>query len=254
MNCGGRAHGLAAHVDNGGTAQHDSETDSAAPVGEAAVVFVRSARARRYRLTLRRDGTAVATVPARGSVREAERFVATHAGWLARARERQRHKPRGAETWTVGTRVLWRGELTEIRATATTDCMAVCLAADVFALRATESDLRAALEAQFRQRAQIELPARAWELAAETGAAMKNVSVRNQRSRWGSCSARGTVSLNWRLIQTPDFVRDYIILHELAHLKEMNHSDHFWMHVEQMCPGWREAEHWLKRHGSLAGM
>jgi predicted metal-dependent hydrolase len=254
MICDGRPDGLAARVDNDGTVEHGSGTEGAAPTTGAAVVFVRSARARRYRLTLRRDGTAVATVPARGSVREAEKFVATHADWLARARERQRRKPRGAERWAVGTRVLWRGELTEIRATATTDRMAVCLAADVFAVRTVEEDLRPTLEVQFRRRAQIELPGRAWELAATTGAAMKNVSVRNQRSRWGSCSAHGMVSLNWRLVQVPDFVRDYIILHELAHLKEMNHSDRFWAHVEQMCPSWREAEHWLKRHGSLAGM
>jgi predicted metal-dependent hydrolase len=80
------------------------------------------------------------------------------------------------------------------------------------------------------------------------------VSVRNQRSRWGSCSARGTVSLNWRLVRTPDNVRDYIILHELAHLREMNHSDRFWARVAETCPGWREAERWLKRHGSLVGL
>ena len=62
------------------------------------------------------------------------------------------------------------------------------------------------------------------------------------------------MSLNWRLVQTPDFVRDYIILHELAHLREMNHSARFWARVGETCPGWREAERWLKQHGSLAGM
>ena len=82
------------------------------------IVFERSARARRYRLTLRRDGTAVATIPARGSVREAELFVAQHTEWLERARARQRRRPRAAEVWAIGTRVLWRGELTEIRVAA----------------------------------------------------------------------------------------------------------------------------------------
>src|SRR5450631_2543802 len=73
------------------------------------LVFERSPRAHRYRLTLRRDGVAVATIPARGSVSEAERFVAQHADWLERARERHRKRPRAAEIWTIGTRVLWRG-------------------------------------------------------------------------------------------------------------------------------------------------
>jgi predicted metal-dependent hydrolase len=77
------------------------------------------------------------------------------------------------------------------------------------------------------------------------------VTVRNQRTRWGSCSRRGTISLNWRLIQTPPFVSDYIILHELMHLREMNHSPRFWRQVETVCPGYRTAEEWLKPHASL---
>ena len=83
---------------------------------------------------------------------------------------------------------------------------------------------------------------------------VKQVTVRNQRSRWGSCSAGGTISLNWRLVQTPDSVRDYIIYHELMHLREMNHSDRFWMRVAEICPWWNDAELWLKRNGSLLGL
>jgi predicted metal-dependent hydrolase len=217
------------------------------------VQFVRSARARGYRLTLRRDGTAVATIPAHGSEREARRFVDHHRDWLERARARQRKRPRGAEVWAIGTRILWRGAMTEIRAAALHP-PAVCAAADVFRVRQLDGDLREALEAHFNRMARIELPARAWELAAVTGADLKRVTVRNQRSRWGSCSAAGTVSLNWRLIRTPEFVRDYIICHELMHLREMNHSNRFWTRVEEVCPGWREAERWIKRNGSLVGL
>ena len=218
------------------------------------IVFERSPRARRYRLTLRRDGTAVATIPSRGSVREAERFVAQHTEWLERARERQRRRPRAAEVWAVGTRVLWRGDLLEIRVAAAGDRPQVCVAADVFRVRALEGDLRPTLEAQFARRAKIELPARTWELSALSGADVKQVTIRNQRSRWGSCSAGGTISLNWRLVQTPEFVRDYIIYHELMHLREMNHSSRFWARVEEVCPGWRDAERWIKRNGALVGL
>jgi predicted metal-dependent hydrolase len=84
------------------------------------------------------------------------------------------------------------------------------------------------------------------ELAKLHGIEVARVSVRNQRSRWGSCSRRGTISLNWRLIQTPAWVRDYIILHELAHRREMNHSDRFWREVERLCPDYLAAERWLK--------
>lgn len=218
------------------------------------IVFERSQRARNYRLTLRRDGTAVATIPARGTEREAVKFVEQHRDWLERARERQRKRPRAAEVWTIGTHVLWRGEMCEVRIAATGERPQVCLAADAFRVPQHDGDLRPTLEAHFARRAKVELPARAWELAASTGVDVKQVIVRNQRSRWGSCSANGTISLNWRLVQTPDFVRDYIIYHELMHLREMNHSARFWARVEEVCPGWREAEAWIKRNGALVGL
>lgn len=218
------------------------------------IVFERSQRARNYRLTLRRDGTAVAIIPARGSEREAARFVAQHRDWLARARVRQQRRPRAADVWTVGTHILWRGEMTEVRVAAAGDRPQVCLAADIFRVARFDGDLRPTLEAHFARRAKVELPARTWELSAITGVEVKHVAVRNQRSRWGSCSAGGTISLNWRLVQTPDFVRDYIIYHELMHLREMNHSDRFWARVEEVCPGWRDAERWIKRNGALVGL
>jgi predicted metal-dependent hydrolase len=219
------------------------------------VVFQRSAKARSYRLTLKRDGTAVATIPLRGSEREAKRFVEQQTAWLERARARQRQRPRGAEVWTIGTHVLWRGELTPIRvASESATKPHVCLAADVFRVAKIDGDLRPTLEAHFIRRAKIELPARTWELAAVTGVDVKHAAVRNQRARWGSCSANGTISLNWRLVQTPEFVRDYIVYHELMHLREMNHSERFWARVEEVCPNWRDAERWIQRNGSLVGL
>ena len=242
-----------------GTARPPAADSSTA----GAVVFERSDRANSYRLTLRRDGTVVATIPVRGSEREARRFVEEHGEWLERARARHSRRPRAAEVWTMGTHVLWRGQMTEIRVAATMDPFGgpgqparpkVCLAADVFRVANLEGDLRPTLEAHFARRAKIELPARAWELAAMVGVEVKLVSVRNQRSRWGSCSENGTISLNWRLVQTPDAVRDYIIHHELMHLREMNHSPRFWARVSEVCPEWRDAERWIKRNGTLVGL
>ncbi|AHF90754.1 metal-dependent hydrolase [Opitutaceae bacterium TAV5] len=218
------------------------------------VLYERSARARNYRLTLRRDGVAVATIPARGSEREARTFVEQHTAWLERARARQRTRPRGATVWPVGTHVLWRGELAEIRKAVEGARPQVCLGADVFRVPAFSGDLRPTLEAHFQRLARVELPARTWELATVTGMPVHEVTVRNQRTRWGSCTTGGVISLNWRLIQTPESVRDYIIYHELMHLKEMNHSARFWARVEEVCPGWRAAELWLKRNGSLLGL
>jgi hypothetical protein len=218
------------------------------------VKYVRSGRARHYRLTLRRDGVAVATIPRRGSEGEARRFVGLHRAWLERAWARLQAQPRAADVWTAGTAVLWRGEAQTLRVAAGGAWPMVCLGADVFRVPRLNGDLRPALEAQFTRRARIELPARTWELAAATGIAIKAVTIRNQRSRWGSCSAGGTISLNRRLVQAPDFVRDYIIYHELMHLREMNHSGRFWARVAAVCPEWRTAERWLKQQASLLEM
>ncbi|RRJ95332.1 M48 family peptidase [Opitutaceae bacterium TAV4] len=231
-----------------------TETQTDGHATHPTIIYERSLRARHYRLTLRRDGVAIATIPMRGSEREARAFVAKHTDWLERARARQRVRPRGASVWSVGAHVLWRGDLLEIRKAVEGERPKVCLGADVFRVARLDGDLRPTLEAHFQRLARIELPARTWELAAVTGMSIREVSVRNQRTRWGSCTTGGVISLNWRLIQTPDSVRDYIIYHELMHLKEMNHSARFWARVEEVCPAWRAAELWLKRNGSLLGL
>jgi predicted metal-dependent hydrolase len=98
-------------------------------------------------------------------------------------------------------------------------------------------------------RARRELPERLLALAREYGLKVVRVTIRNQRSRWGSCSSTGVIALNYRLLQMPSEVRDYILIHELMHLRQPNHSRRFWALVEQACPAFREAERWLKKEG-----
>lgn len=75
------------------------------------------------------------------------------------------------------------------------------------------------------------------------------VSIRDQKTRWGSCSARGNLSFNWRLIMAPHRVIDYLVIHELTHLEHPNHSKRFWAKVAMRCPGYEQSEAWLKEHG-----
>ena len=110
--------------------------------------------------------------------------------------------------------------------------------------RQLEQDRRAARVE--RERATRELPRRLLELAAEHGVVVTRVSVRNQRWRWGSCSRNGHLSLNWRLVQMPDAVRDYVMIHELMHLNRMDHSPTFWKLVEAACPDCEAARAWLR--------
>jgi predicted metal-dependent hydrolase len=105
--------------------------------------------------------------------------------------------------------------------------------------RATDAALRAALRAWLLRAARRRLAPRVEALAKLTGVPYAKVSIRRQRSRWGSCSVRGTISLNACLLfQRPEVV-DYLIVHELMHVKHMNHSARFWQAVERHCPGWR---------------
>lgn len=100
-----------------------------------------------------------------------------------------------------------------------------------------------------RQRAARELPPQLLALAAQHAIAVTRVTVRNQRSRWGACSSRGSITLNWRLILVPDFVREYVMIHELMHRRELNHSGRFWRHVAAACPRVAEARRWLRTEG-----
>ncbi len=98
-------------------------------------------------------------------------------------------------------------------------------------------------------RAKRELPPRLLALAAQHGLAVTRISIRNQRWRWGSCSPNGHICLNWRLVTMPDAVRDYVLIHELMHLKRMDHSPKFWKLVAAACPDYERARAWLRHEG-----
>lgn len=212
------------------------------------LLVVRNPRARRYLLRLRPDGAARVTIPRGGNRSEAQSFVERHRGWLEQQLERLHALPRLPAAWQVGSEILFRGELVRLEAG---EAGGIRVGTENVKIQAATADLRPLIERHLRKLAGVELTARVVELAAQHQLSVQRVTVRNQKSRWGSCSRRGTISLNWRLLQTPVLVRDYIILHELAHLRQMNHSDRFWREVERLCPEYREAEKWLKANRQL---
>ena len=100
-----------------------------------------------------------------------------------------------------------------------------------------------------RQRARPVFEARADHFAPLLGVSRGRITVRTQRSRWGSCSAKGNLSFNALLLLAPPEVLDYVVVHELCHRKEMNHSPRFWAEVERLVPDWRKHRRWLRRNG-----
>jgi len=215
------------------------------------LALVRNRRARRYVLRLRPDGTARVSIPRGGSALEARRFAERNIPWLERQLLRQASRPLGPKSWSAGTEILFRGKSVRLELCSLEDTTVLRFADQQLELKQLPDDLRPAVEGHLWKLAADELPTRVCEFAALHKLEVRRVMVRNQRSRWGSCSRNGTISLNWRLIQAGEYVRDYIILHELAHLKHMNHSRRFWAEVERLCPDFERAEAWLKAHCEL---
>jgi predicted metal-dependent hydrolase len=225
-------------------------TTNVLQIGSRAVplLMVRHPRARRYLLRLHPDGTVRVTIPRLGNISAAKDFASRNIGWLEQQFQRLAARPKIPDTWNLGTEILFRGESVRI---ATGSNGSICFGTERIKVSYKKTDFRPVIENHLHKLAAQELPPRVMELASHHGINVSRVSVRNQKSRWGSCSRRGTVSLNWRLMQAPGFVRDYIILHELAHRRQMNHSEKFWQEVERLFPDYLQAERWLKQHGKL---
>ncbi|OYR52313.1 M48 family metallopeptidase [Halorubrum sp. Ea8] len=113
-----------------------------------------------------------------------------------------------------------------------------------------QTSIKRALETLYRRKARELFEDRANHFAEEMGVEYDKIEVRNQRTKWGSCSTTGTLGLNWRLMMAPSNVVDYIVIHELAHLREQNHTDEFWSLVEKYDPEYQQHAHWLEDNGT----
>ncbi len=115
--------------------------------------------------------------------------------------------------------------------------------------RRTRAAVHAALKAWYRAEAERVLAEWTAAMAERHGLKYERVIIRDQKRRWGSCSSRGTLSFNWRLMLGPEPVARYLVAHELAHTAEPNHSRRFWRKVAELCPAFAEHERWLKKNG-----
>jgi len=120
----------------------------------------------------------------------------------------------------------------------------------IVVLRAENGRLDLALERWYRMQAADLIRGKVERASAHLGLTYNRVIIRGQKTRWGSCSHKGNLSFNWKLIMAPEPVIDYVIIHELAHLREMNHTKRFWGLVAEHCPQWREHKKWLRDHGA----
>jgi len=211
----------------------------------------RSASARR--LTLRvstATGEVLLTIPEGVALPAAQRFADAHAGWIA---ARLARLP-GRVAFAPGVTVPLRGAPHRI---ALQEGLrgATRAALDgggnpVIAVWGDPAHAGRRVRDFLQREARRDLEAAVARHAAALGVKPARIALRDTASRWGSCSSRGNLNFSWRLILAPAFVLDYLAAHEVAHLREMNHSERFWRLVGDLCPATDEAERWLKRHGA----
>jgi predicted metal-dependent hydrolase len=225
--------------------------------GETYHVVVRRVRgARRFTLRVRaatRD--VVLTMPIRGSHSAAHEFALRHAAWIGVRLERLPQPipflpdaiiPLRGVDHRISHRPDRRGTVWVEPGSASStheSLPALCVAGGLLHVERRVADYLA-------REARRDLEAAVKRHAAVVGMPVRRVTVRDTTSRWGSCSASGSLNFSWRLIMAPAFVLDYLAAHEVAHLVHMNHSSKFWALTKKLAPQTERAEIWLKLHGS----
>ena len=208
------------------------------------VTLRRSARARRYGLRVaQKDAKVYLTVPPRGTVTDATAFARQHEGWLRKhlAAVVAPQLPQFGDAVPVDGRP---------RTIVEGQGRHAVLDGDEIRLPSGTAQLSARLRAFYKLRARDLLVPASAHYAALIGREFGRVSLRDTRSRWGSCTSDGNLMFSWRLAMAPREVLDYVAAHEVCHLQEMNHGPAFWALVAKVCPDYRVHRDWLRKNGA----
>ena len=217
-----------------------------------------SPRARRMNLRIGADTGLVVTLPSHAGAHRIAPFLRRHERWILRQIDRlARFAEQIPRRWPYGETLPYRGREHYVQIEQGARA-AISRSEDrrfVVTMRRPGIDgARRQLKRWYREEAERALLARATARGQELGLVFRALRVRDQRRRWGSCSVRGGLSFNYRLIMAPPEVLDYVVVHELLHLRECNHSRRFWTLVARHVPGYQDARAWLTRFGPYLGV
>lgn len=208
-------------------------------------------RATRITLRIEPGGRALRlTVPTGLAEREVAAFLDRHQGWLMTKLARfsaDTALKEGGEVPLRGVRhrIVHTGKLRGVTEAAVVDGQ------PVLRVSGLEEHMGRRIADFLKKEARRDLETLVIKHAAAIRKPVNSISMKDTRSRWGSCSAEGNLSFSWRIVMAPPAVIDYLAAHEVAHLKEMNHGPRFWALCERLCPRMDEAKDWLKRHGTM---
>jgi predicted metal-dependent hydrolase len=206
------------------------------------------------RMRVMPDGSVRITVPRRTAVAHAVEFAQSHIEWI---RQQQKTARERTVIFTAGAPIKTRCHEITVSHHALNTCRIVRDGAAIHILLPENADITTAaiqqkiktiVEEVMRSEALNYLPVRMNELALAFGLTFGRITVKNIKTRWGSCSAVNNINLNLHLMQLPDRLIDYVLLHELAHVKEKNHSQRFWDFLEEICPNARQLDKELKQY------
>ena len=214
---------------------------------ELAPIIIRSARRRRIAFTIRpEDGRLTVLAPLRVTESEIARILERNRSIVERLRIRfeQAESRRRPLSFTEGSPFLLLGKPYPLHLT----CRVLAFEEGFYVPAGDEASIRAHLETLYRRLAFERLDRKAHETAERFHLTFRRLRIGGAGGRWGSCSREGNLNFSWRLILWPEPVVDYVVVHELAHLLELNHSDRFWREVARMCPEYRRHDRFLRDH------
>ncbi len=215
----------------------------------------RSKRAKSIRITVGDDGV-VLTIPHRVDERAGHAFIEERSSWINKtlAKIEAADDIVASRSLADGSTVPFLGaDLTLRLLDGPSGRVTVKPALGELWVRVPDErreTVAAALERWYRRQAKEIFTARLDAVVARNGTSYERVAVRDQKTRWGSCSTSGTISFNWRLLLAPEAVLDYVVEHEAAHIEVRDHSARFWALMDERVDDWRDSRLWLKRHGS----
>lgn len=212
-------------------------------------------RKKTFTLQVGRDGTVTLHVPYHTTKEQAERFFREKEEWVRKKLKERENGPGSVNSekeFVPGEKFLYLGEPYPLEIAEPAGRVSLALSYGTFVLRPDRiEDARRVFVEWYKARAKEELTERVNHYSARFMLLHTGITITSARSRYGSCSAKNRLSLSWRLIMAPYAAIDYVILHELAHIKEKNHSSKFWGFLETIMPGYKRQRQWLRENGHL---